>query len=86
VILQISGNTMAVRSNSPEMCEAKEELDVELKGEEIEAGYNARYIIEALGAIEEEEVVFKLIDVASASLLKGKGNEEYLCVIMPMRV
>ncbi len=86
VILQISGNKMEARSNSPEMGEAKEELDIELNGEEIEAGYNARYIIEALGAIEEEEVIFELIDVASASLLRGKGNEEYLCVIMPMRV
>lgn len=86
VTLVLSRDKMELRSNSPEMGEAREILEIQLTGDEIEVGYNARYLMEALEAIEEEEVLFALTDGASASVLKGKANEEYISVVMPMRV
>jgi DNA polymerase-3 subunit beta len=86
VILAITGGEMELRSNSPEMGEAKESIEVDAEGEEMEIGFNARYLLEALGAIEEEKVIFDIIDGANASVLRGEGNDEYLCVVMPMRV
>lgn len=86
VIMSLSAERMEIRSNSPEMGEAKEELDIQLSGDDVELGYNARYLMEALTAIEAEEVQIDIIDGASASVVKGKNSEEYLCVVMPMRV
>ena len=48
-------------------------------------GYNARYIIDILQAMEGESVHIELQEPLSPSLLLDSDNKDYTCVIMPMR-
>ncbi len=77
---------LTVSSSSPDLGEAKEEVAVDYKGDKVSLGFNARYVLDVLGAISTEKVVLELQDSLSPVLVKEEGNEDYKCVIMPMRI
>ncbi|MFC1850547.1 DNA polymerase III subunit beta, partial [candidate division CSSED10-310 bacterium] len=68
---------VTISSNDPELGEAKEELEV---------GFNSRYIQEVLTIIKCEDVMMKLTDPSSSVLLLDPEDKEFLCLIMPMRI
>jgi DNA polymerase III subunit beta len=77
-------NSLAITANSPEVGEARESLAVNYKGKEMAIAFNPRYLIDALGALTEDEVFFELIDELSPGVLKINGP--FLYVVMPMRL
>lgn len=86
VRMDVSDGLLALFSSNPDLGEAKDEVDVEYKGEPITTGFNARYLMDCLSAMASEKVVFALKDSLSPTLLKEEGNDDYKCVIMPMRI
>jgi DNA polymerase-3 subunit beta len=68
------------------MGEAKEEIDVVYKGEEISIAYNAKYVLDVLKNVGAEKVSIELTQPLSPGILRPQGDTDYLCVIMPMRV
>jgi len=77
---------LTVSSSSPDLGEAKEEVGVDYKGEKVSLGFNARYMLDVLGAMTSDKVVLELQDPLSPVLVKEDGSDEYKCVIMPMRI
>jgi len=86
VKLYIDGSAMKIESQNPEVGDAYEELSVESKIKDLQIGYNARYLIDALAAMDGESVEVYLRDGLSSGLLKPKDDPDYLCVVMPMRL
>jgi DNA polymerase-3 subunit beta len=77
--------SLRLSASSQELGEAEEVLDVDYAGEEIVIGFNSRYVLDAIAAIEKEQVVLELKDSQSAGVIKSIEDEGYCCVIMPMR-
>ncbi|HAM51796.1 MAG TPA: DNA polymerase III subunit beta [Nitrospiraceae bacterium] len=86
VRMDVSDGSLAFSSSNPDLGEARDEIEVEYGGEALSAGFNARYLIDSLSAMTTERVVFALHDSLSPTLLMEEGNEDYRCVIMPMRI
>jgi DNA polymerase-3 subunit beta len=86
VKLLLLPGTLKVTAYSPEMGEAEETIPAEYAGEEITIAFNSRYLLDALGPIEADQVVMELKDGLSPGVLKSAGSEGALCVIMPMRL
>ena len=56
-------------------------------GADLEIGFNARYVLDVLAALDTEEVVWELGDAGSPSILRPlSGDAGHMAVIMPMRV
>jgi DNA polymerase-3 subunit beta len=70
---------------NPDIGEAREEIAAQYKGEQMTVGYNARYMLDILHAIEGETVSMKLQEPLSPALLVSPETEGYTCVVMPMR-
>lgn len=66
--------------------EAYEEVEISYAGEGVKIGFNARYILEFLGAVEAPEITLNLTDPLSPAIFRAAGDEYYSCVIMPMRI
>jgi DNA polymerase-3 subunit beta len=67
--------------------EAKEVLPCEYQGERLELGYNANYVTDVLKQIDCEEVVFELSTPVAAGIIYGADRkEDYICLIMPLRL
>jgi DNA polymerase-3 subunit beta len=86
VRFDIGENKLVVSSSNPDLGEAKEEVAIDYKFDKLTLGFNARYMIDVLEAMMSEKVILELQDSLSPVLLKEDGNENYKCVIMPMRI
>lgn len=75
-----------IQSSDPERGESEEPLEVEYSGDKVQIGFNARYFIEAVNFTRSEEIVLELSDDLSPCVLKEADNENFLCVIMPIRI
>lgn len=84
VKLNLSHNNILI-SGKAEIGEAEEDVEIEYGKEDMEIVCNARYLIEPLSVIEDEEVMLEFKDSRSAIVIKPCNNERYLYVIMPMR-
>jgi DNA polymerase-3 subunit beta len=73
-------------SSSQDIGNAEEVFPAVYDGTELNIGFNARYILEALNALDEEEFLLELKDEANAVLIKPVTQQNALYVIMPMRV
>ncbi|MFQ5949688.1 MAG: DNA polymerase III subunit beta, partial [Nitrospiria bacterium] len=61
-------------SNNPEMGEASEEIATSFKGEGLEAGFNARYLLDVLGVLTGDEVTLEFKDSLSPRLIREEPN------------
>ena len=82
------GNLSLSTSNADVGGEGKEVLQCDYQGDAIEIGYNATYVLDILSKIEEEEVVFELSTPVAAGVIYSPEvpKEEFLCLIMPLRL
>jgi DNA polymerase-3 subunit beta len=84
LIIRESG--VVLQAHNPEQEEAEEELEVKYNGDDIEIGFNVNYLLDALGAIESEEVTLSVVDSNSSCLLREPGKDDSKYVVMPMRL
>jgi DNA polymerase-3 subunit beta len=87
--LSLRKNTIELSSYHQDFGDAKEEVEVAYEGPPLEVGFNARYLMEALNVIDQEEVSLELKDEGSPGILKPLSMIEpsnQFCIIMPMRI
>ena len=84
--LVIRDSGVILQAHNPEQEEAEEELEVEYSGEDIEIGFNVNYLLDALGAIDGDEVTLSVQDSNSSCLIRQPGNDDCTFVVMPMRL
>jgi len=86
VKLALSPASLKVSASSQELGEAEEIVEVEYAGEEHVIGFNSRYLLDAMAALEKDRLVFEIKDAQSPGVIKSAEDEGYCCVIMPMRI
>ena len=86
VKINLKKDLITLTSSNPDLGDAKEELDVIYNGDEISIGFNAKYIIDILQVIKTENISFNLKDNISPGRINPENDENYLTVIMPMRL
>ncbi len=81
-------NRIRLFSSNPEIGEARDRLDVEYKGQDLEIGFNSQYLLDFLTAVSTEKVTFEIKDENSAVLLKPEAEEgiKNIYVLMPMKI
>lgn len=79
-------NSLTVHINNPDLGNATETISIDYSGDEMEVTFNARYMLDTLTSMESEIVELGLKDELSPCVLSQKGEEDYLAVIMPMRI
>jgi DNA polymerase III subunit beta len=78
-ILQLS-------SQSPELGDAKEEINVDYEGEELKIGFNSRYLIDAVSTMEGEKISLELRGKQNPGVVRSSVGAEHVSVVMPMRI
>lgn len=66
--------------------DAKEEIYVSTEGKNLEAGFNPKYFLDSLKAIDDEEVFVEFGTSISPCLIKSVENSEYVYMILPIRL
>tara|TARA_B100000686_G_scaffold346579_1_gene433554 strand:+ start:2254 stop:3354 length:1101 start_codon:yes stop_codon:yes gene_type:complete len=86
VRFEIHKGGLTLVSDNTELGAAREELSINHQGEEVKIGLNARYVLDILGVIEQEEVVMNLKDKDHSCLFSTTKDPDYLSLVMPMRL
>ncbi|NIO07083.1 MAG: DNA polymerase III subunit beta [Deltaproteobacteria bacterium] len=85
--IEVKPANMSISANNPDLGEAVEELEADYKGKALAVGFNARYLIDVLSVLgDEQEVGIEMKDELSPSLLRKEGDEGYMYVVMPMKL
>ncbi len=66
--------------------EAKEEVEVETEGKELEIGFNPKYLVDALKAIEDDEVYLDFGSNISPCIIKSTTEDKYTYMVLPVRL
>ncbi len=66
--------------------DAKEELLVATEGKNLEAGFNPKYFLDSLKAIDDEDVYIEFGSSISPCLIKSIENSDYTYMILPIRL
>ena len=89
VKLSLSKGKLRFESESPESGEGFDELAVDYAGPDLTVGFNARYFLDVLRAIADDEVELGLggeLDPAVIRPAAPNARQNYVAVIMPMRI
>ncbi len=90
VKLAFQKGMMRISSESPESGEGFDEIPVDYEGPGIAIGFNAKYFLDVLGALSQEEVTLGLSGELDPAVLRpGEGEKserDFIAVIMPMRI
>lgn len=84
--LALKKNSMTLQAHNPEQEEAEEQVEVTYKGDELEVGFNVGYLLDALAAVDGNEVEIGVTDGNSSCLVRAPGATSARYVVMPMRL
>jgi DNA polymerase-3 subunit beta len=77
---------LTVSAQTPDIGEALESLPVAFQGEPLEIGFNPEFLRDGLEAIEEGDVVLKLISPLRPGLIESADGSGFQYLIMPIRL
>src|SRR3984885_11768120 len=86
VKLALTKGTMRITTESPESGEGFDEIPIEYSGSKITIGFNAKYFLDVLGALDEDEVELGFGGELDPAVVKPVGPRQFLAVVMPMRI
>jgi DNA polymerase-3 subunit beta len=87
VRLRMSNARLMVLASNPEQDEVEEDLEVEYQGQDLEVGFNVRYLIDFLSVVQSELVRFTFSDSNKSTLIEEVGGDVGggAYVLMPIR-
>jgi len=94
VKLELEKGLLRVISQNPDLGDAREDVPVEYQGEPLKIGFNARYLMDVLGAmaaldeVAAQDVLVELADDLSPGVVRPakESTTQFTAVVMPMRI
>ena len=86
VRLEAAGNSVKIIAHNPQHEEAVEELEADLNFDQLAIGFNVTYLLDALTAIESEQVLMELKDANSSCLISSASGGSDRHVVMPLKL
>ncbi len=84
--LAFSQGELTVSAQTPDVGEARESLPVSFEGESLEIGFNPEFLRAGLEAIDEGDVLVKLISPLRPGLIEAADASGFQYLIMPIRL
>ncbi len=85
--LESNNGEISISASTPELGEAQEQMQAKTEGGKIEIAFNAKFVMDVLRNVGTEDTVLKFRDSLSPVLMSPSGeNNDYVCIIMPMRL
>jgi DNA polymerase III subunit beta len=84
--LAFDAGELTVSAQTPDVGEARESLPVAFQGEPLEIGFNPEFLRAGLEAIEEGDVLLKLISPLRPGLIEAADESRFQYLIMPIRL
>ncbi len=77
---------IVVSASAPSLGETSVDVEAVIEGEENEIAFNARYLLEFLGSVASEKIIFEMTGPLNPGVFKLDDDKDFLHIIMPIRV
>ena len=79
--------TVSVYANASQLGSGNAKMDIEMQGPGGEIAFNYRYLLEVLGLMEVDEVVFEMIESLNPGRLRTQDDKDtFFHIVMPVRL
>lgn len=86
VRLLMSADGLELVAITQDVGEAREQVDATYTGTDLEVAFNPEYLISGVEVIAGDEVNLDTVDAQKPAVLRGSDGEEFLYLLMPVRV
>ncbi len=85
VRVNINGDIMKLSSDSDHGT-VEEIIGISKTGDDIEIGFNSKYLLEGAKVFDEDEIIFCITNAISPCILKSAQNDDYIYMVLPVRI
>ncbi len=82
----LKDNEMTIMANHPSLGNAREKVNIQYTGKEMEIGFNAKYLLDTFTTLSDGDITVELNNELSPVLVKSSNQPNYLGVIMPLKL
>ena len=86
VRMTLGGPTVQLTAITQDVGNAVEEIDASYDGAEMTVAFNPDYLLAGIDAIDADDVTLATMDPMKPAVLRGAGQDDYLYLLMPVRV
>ena len=86
VKLSLNKNLLSLNVNSHDLGNASEDLEINYNHDDLDIGFNAKYLLDIASQIQGKDIEILLSDSASPALITDPDQDGVIFVLMPMRV
>lgn len=79
-------NKLIISANTEGLGEARDVVEIDYAGEEMEIAYNPQFLSDVLRNIGSDEVFLELTNSLNPCLIRPTTGEDYISIVMPMRI
>lgn len=81
----VSDDKMVITSNS-QLGMVREEVNINMQGEDLQIAFNSKYLLDALKSMEEEEITLEFFSSVSPCIIKNRENDNCIYLVLPVRL
>ena len=82
----ISHTELKISADHPSLGHATETLAIDYQGNEMEIGFNAKYMLEVLNVLDVSDIIFEFNNELSPVIVRSTEEENFLGIIMPLKI
>jgi DNA polymerase-3 subunit beta len=82
----VGEGTLTLRAQTAEVGDDEAPLTAAVQGDDVQIAFNARYVLDALSVLDSDEVQLSFNGALHPGVIRPAGRDDYLCIIMPVRV
>ncbi len=84
--LSASQDGLKITGDNPDIGEVSEDIEASFEGNPVSVGFNPRYVLDLLNQIPSGEICLELDGELDPVLIHPEGEDNYVGVVMPMRI
>ena len=84
--LTLRKGVLELKTFSSEFGEAVDEIEIDYEGDEYSMGFNAKYLIDAVSVIDEDNIFIKFTNPEAQTLFSPVEAQNYIAIVMPMEI
>src|ERR1700736_1477936 len=86
VKFKAEGGKLTLTANTSEVGQNVAGVEAKIEGQDLQVAFNSKYLLDVLAIIGSEEVTLGFTGPLNPGLIKPVGKDNYLYIIMPVRV
>ncbi|MAJ24646.1 MAG: DNA polymerase III subunit beta [Rickettsiales bacterium] len=83
---ELKNKSLTISAENPDQGSAKEHINVHYTGDDLEIGFNSRYLLDIAKQISGAQIKFLLSDKLSPTLIFDDDDKQALYLLMPMHI